>query len=93
MFFRFAGVVVFTDVILPLRKTSCNSTLGYAECLSGRCYLADRKCDGHFDCDDGTDEALCKILLSKFLLILKIVIYVYSDSMMYIRFVLFYTHF
>lgn len=58
---------MFTDVVLPRRVTLCNATLGYAECLSGRCYLADRKCDGHFDCDDGTDEALCmfnyKVLL------------------------------
>ncbi|KAL4122063.1 hypothetical protein QTP88_014463 [Uroleucon formosanum] len=59
--FEFAGVVVFTDVILPRRMTLCNKTLGYAECLSGRCYLANRKCDGHIDCDDGTDEALCPL--------------------------------
>lgn len=61
-FFSFAGVVVFTDVILPRRISLCNQTLGYAECLSGRCYLANRKCDGHFDCDDGTDEALCNFI-------------------------------
>lgn len=64
--FRFAGVVVFTDVILPRRMTLCNATLGYAECLSERCYLANRKCDGHFDCDDGTDEALCKFIISSY---------------------------
>lgn len=46
--------------------TLCNATLGYAECLSGRCYLANRKCDGHFDCDDGTDEALCKFIISSY---------------------------
>lgn len=46
--------------------TLCNQTLGYAECLSGRCYLANRKCDGHIDCDDGTDEALCKLIILKY---------------------------
>lgn len=52
--------------------TLCNQTLGYAECLSGRCYLANRKCDGHFDCDDGTDEALCKYAI----FLLNIIVYV-----------------
>lgn len=41
----------------------CNQTQGYAECLNGHCYLASRKCDGHFDCDDKTDEALCNFIL------------------------------
>ncbi|VVC38101.1 Hypothetical protein CINCED_3A025405 [Cinara cedri] len=59
--FEFAGVVVFTDVVLPLRITLCNRTLGQAECLNGQCYMANRKCDGHLDCSDGTDEALCPI--------------------------------
>lgn len=59
--YRFAGVVVFTDVVLPLRVTLCNRTLGQAECLNGQCYMANRKCDGHHDCSDGTDEALCKL--------------------------------
>lgn len=63
MFFRFAGVVVFTDVVLPQRISKCNQTNGYLECLSGECYLASKKCDGFNDCADLTDEASCKYIM------------------------------
>lgn len=58
--FEFIGLVVFTDVDLPRRYTACNASLGYAECLSGRCYPMAKRCDGLRDCDDGTDESGCK---------------------------------
>lgn len=58
--FEYVGLVVFTDVELPRRLGYCNATLGYGECLTGRCYLLSKKCDGIRDCDDGTDEAGCE---------------------------------
>lgn len=60
--FEFVGLVVFTDVELPRRFSPCNASLGYAECLSGRCYPLAKKCDGLRDCDDGTDESGCKMI-------------------------------
>uniref|UniRef100_A0A0P4VGJ9 Putative alpha-macroglobulin n=2 Tax=Rhodnius TaxID=13248 RepID=A0A0P4VGJ9_9HEMI len=57
--FAFAGLVVFTDVEVTRRPDACNRSLGVGECLNGRCYRLDKKCDGRFDCDDGTDEAGC----------------------------------
>ncbi|XP_063238725.1 CD109 antigen-like [Bacillus rossius redtenbacheri] len=57
--FEYAGLVVFSDVILPRRQDFCNLSVGLAECLNGQCYNVQRKCDGQFDCEDGTDEAGC----------------------------------
>lgn len=57
--FEYVGLVVFTDVELPRRFNPCNASLGFGECLSGRCYPFFKKCDGIRDCDDGTDEAGC----------------------------------
>lgn len=51
---------MFTDVEVTRRPDACNRSLGVGECLNGRCYRLDKKCDGRFDCDDGTDEAGCK---------------------------------
>lgn len=36
--FEYAGLVIFTDGVVPRRSEYCNLTLGYAECLNGRCY-------------------------------------------------------
>lgn len=58
--FEYVGLVVFSDVELPRRQTPCNASLGYGECLNGRCYRLDKRCDWIRDCDDGTDEAGCK---------------------------------
>ncbi|XP_054001189.1 CD109 antigen [Hylaeus anthracinus] len=58
--FEYVGLVVFTDAFVYRRPDNCNQTLGYGECLSGRCYRLDKKCDGIFDCEDGTDEAVCE---------------------------------
>ncbi|XP_023724230.1 CD109 antigen [Cryptotermes secundus] len=57
--FEFAGLVVFSDVLVPRRADYCNVTQGLQECLDGRCYRSNKKCDGIFDCEDGTDEANC----------------------------------
>lgn len=57
--FEYSGLVVFTDGIVPRRNEFCNLTLGYAECLNGRCYSINKKCDGYMDCEDASDEANC----------------------------------
>jgi len=57
--FDYIGLVVFTDALIYRRPDICNRTQGYGECLSGRCYRLEKKCDGIFDCEDGTDEARC----------------------------------
>ncbi|XP_071875421.1 macroglobulin complement-related [Bombus fervidus] len=58
--FEYVGLVAFTDAIIYRRPDNCNTTQGYGECLSGRCYRLDKKCDGVYDCDDGTDEVGCE---------------------------------
>ncbi|CAH0551728.1 unnamed protein product [Brassicogethes aeneus] len=57
--FEYAGLVVFSDFVLPRRPVFCNASLGWGECLSGRCYRFSKRCDYFRDCDDGTDEAGC----------------------------------
>ena len=57
--FEYIGLVVFTDAVIYRRPEHCNKTLGYLECLTGRCYRSDQQCDGIMHCEDGTDEARC----------------------------------
>lgn len=57
--FEYSGLVVFTDGTVPRRNEFCNITLGYAECLNGRCYNINKKCDGYMDCEDASDETNC----------------------------------
>ncbi|XP_071443388.1 CD109 antigen [Hetaerina americana] len=56
--FEYAGLVVFSDIPIPRRPSTCNLTI-YMECLSGSCIRKEMKCDGKRDCEDGTDEAGC----------------------------------
>ncbi|CAG9820933.1 unnamed protein product [Phaedon cochleariae] len=58
--FEYAGLVVFSDFVLPRKPLRCNASQGYGECLNGQCYLMRKRCDYYRDCEDGTDEAGCK---------------------------------
>nr|CAD7260154.1 unnamed protein product [Timema shepardi] len=55
----YMGLIVFSDVPVTRRPELCNITSGLGECLNGRCYRIEKKCDGQFDCEDGTDESGC----------------------------------
>lgn len=62
--FEYVGLVVFTDAILYRRYEFCNHSRGEYECLSHssfntQCYRLEKRCDGVYDCEDGTDEARC----------------------------------
>lgn len=59
--FEYSGLIVFTDGNVPRRYDNCNFTLGYGECLNGRCYNLINKCDGVLNCEDGTDEIGCHV--------------------------------
>lgn len=59
--FEYLGLVVFSDVVVTRRQGFCNASRGFGECLDGACYPFAKKCDGQFDCQDGTDEAGCPV--------------------------------
>ncbi|KAJ8949269.1 hypothetical protein NQ318_022783 [Aromia moschata] len=58
--FEYAGLVVFSDFVLPRKPSFCNTSQGFGECLNGQCYRLNKRCDFYKDCEDGTDEAGCK---------------------------------
>ncbi|KAK9732382.1 Alpha-2-macroglobulin family [Popillia japonica] len=58
--FEYSGLVVFSDIPVPLRFSYCNASLGDGECLNGKCYPLARRCDGYADCEDNTDEVGCE---------------------------------
>ncbi|KAL0820116.1 hypothetical protein ABMA28_006056 [Loxostege sticticalis] len=58
--FEYAGLIVFSDVVVPRRPSACNSTAGYLECLEGGCFHQSSRCDGKVDCSDRTDESNCE---------------------------------
>lgn len=57
--FRFSGLIVVTNLNISAVPHSCNESLGQLACVSGQCYPKEARCNGHKDCDDGTDEGDC----------------------------------
>ncbi|KAK6643489.1 hypothetical protein RUM43_004996 [Polyplax serrata] len=57
--FEYNGLIVFSDALLPRIPNYCDSSQGFVECLSGGCYHLSSKCNGHYDCEDGSDENKC----------------------------------
>ncbi|CAG2064382.1 unnamed protein product [Timema podura] len=59
--FTLANLAVFTDAHVPARPRTevCDTKEGYVPCFTEGCFLESKKCDGHKDCEDGSDENGC----------------------------------
>ena len=58
--FNSSGMQIFTDVTIQTIETTC-SQFDLLQCIDGSCYLPSLKCNGILDCQDGSDEANCKL--------------------------------
>ncbi|XP_047030679.1 CD109 antigen [Helicoverpa zea] len=63
--FEYAGLIVFSDVPVTRRYTTCNVSQGFGECLEGGCFPLAKQCDGVYDCPDHTDESNCETDINK----------------------------
>nr|BAR45628.1 macroglobulin complement-related 2 [Niponia nodulosa] len=57
--FAYAGLVIFTDAIVPRVQINCDPQLGLLSCLNGMCYSKNKRCNNVYDCEDGSDESNC----------------------------------
>ncbi|XP_076370636.1 CD109 antigen-like isoform X2 [Tachypleus tridentatus] len=56
---EFAKLVVFTDANITKQPDQCNISRGFVPCMNGMCYPIRKRCDGQWDCKDGSDESGC----------------------------------
>jgi hypothetical protein len=55
-----ADLVVFSDAkVLRTALAYCDDSAGEMACVSGGCFKEAEKCDGTWNCRDGTDEGQC----------------------------------
>lgn len=58
--FDHADLIILTDATIQrISSTWCDGSQGFFRCISGGCYKEAEKCDGEWNCRDGTDEGHC----------------------------------